>query len=52
VPPRIIADTSPLWYRVYEFGYPFCHERCSRNYWLVVYDVGDEGETSYKLGMN
>jgi len=40
------------WYKLFEFGFPFCHVRCAKNYCRVTYDVGDDLETSYKMGLN
>lgn len=39
-------------YRLFESGYPFCCETHARNYFMVVYDIGPDGETSYKMGLN
>ncbi len=39
-------------YRLFEAGFPFCCETHTRNYFMVVYDIGDHGETSYKMGLN
>lgn len=43
---------DPLWMSIYEYGWPFCHEQCARSYWLVVYDLGEDHETSLKIGVN
>jgi hypothetical protein len=32
-------------------GYPTCHVACAQNYWMVIYDVGSDLETSFKMGL-
>jgi len=39
-------------YRLFNFGFPTCHERCARNAWMVIWDVGEDLETSFKIGLN
>jgi len=41
-----------LWYRLSVFGYPSCHEDCARHYCIVVYDVGDKLDCSYKMSLS
>lgn len=39
-------------YRLYIYGYPTCHERCAKSYFMVLWDIGDRFETGFKLGLN
>lgn len=38
-------------YRLQVAGFPYCHEQCARNYFMVIYSLGP-GSTSYKMGLN
>jgi len=40
------------WYRVYKAGYPTCCEHHARFYWIVMYDIGKKGETTYTMSLN
>jgi len=44
--------TEPLWFSFFLAGYPGCHESCARNYFLVLWNLGENYETVYKLGLN
>jgi len=50
--PTLRDEIGPLWYRFYAAGFPACHESCARNYFVVLWDLGENGETYYKLGIN
>lgn len=41
-----------LIWRFYSFGYPTCHEVCARNCCIVLWDLGEDFETSFKMGLN
>lgn len=41
-----------LIWKFFKAGYPVCHERCARNYWTVLWDLGTEHETFFKLSLN
>lgn len=49
---KVIDLALPLWLSFRDSGFPFCHENCARNYWIVTYDLGVDHETSYKMGLN
>lgn len=49
---REMMQVEPLWYRFFGAGFPSCHERCARNYFVVLWDLGENHETEYKIGMN
>ena len=49
--PRVVEPPFRL-YRFFPAGFPTCHAQCSRNYWLILWDVGEDLETRYKLGLN
>lgn len=44
--------TRLLRYRLSTVGYPSCCEIHARNYFMVIYDLGDWGETQYKMSLN
>jgi hypothetical protein len=40
-------------YRLYKAGYPTAHETLARNYFMVIWDIGEDGGyTTYKMGLN
>ena len=41
-----------MMYRLFKFGFPCCHECCARNYFVVLWDVGEALESVVKLGLN
>lgn len=41
-----------LWWKYFKSGFPCCCEQHARHYWMVLWDVGDNGETSFKLGLS
>jgi hypothetical protein len=43
---------NPWWYKLFRAGYLCCCEVHARYYFTVVYDIGDEGETMYRLSLS
>ena len=39
-------------YALFKAGFPTCHERCARNYLMVIFDVGPDYEICLKLGLS
>jgi hypothetical protein len=39
-------------YRLFKYGFPTCHVTCARNYFAVLWDIGDELETRILMGLN
>lgn len=43
---------SPLWWKYFMSGYPTCCKSHARHCWMVMWDIGDDYETFYKLSIN
>lgn len=41
-----------LRYKLFAVGYPSCCESHARNYFMVIYDLGETGETQYKMSLS
>jgi hypothetical protein len=40
-----------IW-RFFKAGYPTCCVSHARHYWMVMWDIGVDGETSFKLSLS
>ena len=40
------------WFSFFKAGYPTCCESHARHYFMVIWDIGEDGECSYKLSIN
>jgi hypothetical protein len=41
-----------LWWKLFKFGFPSCCVYHARHYCMVIYDVGDQRETSFKMSLS
>jgi hypothetical protein len=40
------------WWRLLVVGFPTCCEQHSRHYWMVVWDIDEDRDTSFKLSLS
>jgi hypothetical protein len=40
------------WYKLFVAGYPTCCESHARRYFMVIYNVGDDLETQFKMSLS
>lgn len=40
------------WYRFFAAGFPTCCETHARHYFMVIYDVGEDLDTQFKLSLS
>ena len=45
-------ESDPPWYRISGSGFMHCCDVHAMHYWCVVYEIGENFWTSYKMGLN
>lgn len=43
---------TPWWFKLFKAGYPTCCVSHARYYFMAIYDIGDNGEATFKMGLN
>ena len=47
------VDVTRLrWYSFFDAGCPTCCEAHARHFFMVIWNIGEDGECSYKLSLN
>jgi hypothetical protein len=49
---RGMLSVEPLWFSFYGAVAPACHESCFLNYFVVMWALGENFATTFRLGMN
>ena len=43
---------NPWWFHFFAAGYMACCDSHARNCYVIMWDIGDNGERSFKLSLN
>jgi len=47
-----VAAGRGLPWGLYKAGYPTCCEQHARHYWMVIWDLGPDYDTSFKMSLS
>lgn len=49
---REMLKERHLWWSFAQAGYSCLSEQLARNYWIIYYNVGDNGHTRFTVGLS